>query len=549
MTLTVVMAQIDMLLGDIKTNSQTVIGKALKARDVAGAKVIVFPELTLLGYPPEGLLLKPELESGIEQALTDILEQVNDIYIVLGYPRLIEETLFNCAGVLFNGVLIAEYNKQALSNVQGGYDTRYFEAGNAALVLDMDGIRVGLSIGDDIWQKRTISLVKEAGAQVLFNLNASPFQVESINNKEAILHQRAAEASLPILYVNYVGGKDELVYEGGSLALTSKGVKAYQAPWYEEGLHSVDLVTYQGINQKGEGFYWVEPVLDLVSPSLSIENHLYQVLVRGLTDYVNKNHYKGVILNLREGLESLLTLVIAIDALGADKVHLVIMPDAFDSHTSLDKLLTLVSALGVKRHNIQSGPFINGMKKSLSLNFSASKLDSKHSNLEARIRTLALMTLAQESSLLAISSTHKSDFFVGCVCLYGDMSGDFALLKDIYMSQVIILCLYRNSVCAMIPVSEIHDGILQKESFNELGIGELPGYTALDTILRLYREQNVCVEDIVAQTKFDAKLVAQVVSLYDTSEYKRRQAPLGVRVTAPSFDLGRRFPVTSEWQL
>jgi NAD+ synthase (glutamine-hydrolysing) len=545
MTLKVAMAQIDMLVGDVKQNTQTVIDSAIKARDSGNARVIVFPELCLLGYPGDGLLLKPSLEQLIESALCDILEQVSGIYLVLGYPRYVDGVLFNCAGVLFNGVLLAEYNKQKLSNVQGLDDRCYFEAGNEALVIDLDGIRVGLSIGLDILHKGPAALSKEAGAQVIFNLNASPFHIETMHNKDVVLYKRATENSVPILCVNTVGGQDERVYEGGSLALTSKGAKAYQAPWYEKGLHYVDFTCHSGFDHMGEEAYLVEPIVDKISPNLSVESHLYQALVLGLSDYVKKNHFEGVILTLREGLESSLALVIAVDALGAEKVNLVVYPDTFKSQDALDKLLRLAANLGVKDHNVELSHIMEALKCSLP---TSCNLDHENEmKLEARVRTLSLMTIAHDLALLPISTTHKSDFFVGFSCLFGDMSAGFALLKDIYMSQVIILCLYRNSLSPVIPVTAIHDGIMKKDAFSQFGIDGLTGYTALDKILLLYKEQNMDADSIVLQTKLDPKMVAQVIRLTDLNEYKRRQAPLGIGVSAATFDLKARYPVSNAW--
>jgi len=549
MTLRVAMAQIDMLVGDIKKNCQTVIDIAIQARDEGAARVVVFPELTLMGYPAEGLLLKPELECAIELALEEILERVKGVYLVLGYPRHIDGALFNCAGVLFDGVLVAEYNKQKLSSCQGLDDACYFEAGREALVLDLDGIRVGLSIGDDIYHKETIALAKEAGAQVMFNLNASPFQIENINAKEAMLHKRAIELDLPILYVNYMGGQDEFVYGGGSLALTRKGVKAYQAPWYEAGLHYVDLICHQGSNQKAEEPYLVEPAISLVSPTLSVESHLYQTLLLGLTDYIKKNHFNGVVLVLREGLESLLALVIAVDILGAEKVHLIILSDSIKGQESLDKLLEFATSLGVNKHIVESKSILKAINNSLPFIATPEKQAQRNATLEARVRTLSLMTLAHDLTLLPLSSMHKSDFVVGFSCLYGDMSAGFSLLKDVYMSQVIVLCLYRNSLSPVIPVSAIHDGILKKDAFDLFGIGDLPGYTALDKILLLYWEQNMDLESIVELTRFERKTVAQVMRLVDSNEYKRRQAPLGVKVVETSFTQDRRYPISNAWYI
>jgi len=550
MTLRVAMAQIDMLVGDIKKNCQMIIDIAIQARDEGAAKVVVFPELTLMGYPPEDLLLKPELASEIELALEEILEQVKGIYLVLGYPRHIDGALFNCAGVLFNGVLLAEYNKQKLPNDQVFDDTRYFDAGNEALVVDIDSIRVGLSISEDICHQQPIALAKEAGAQVVFNLNASPFHIEKMNVREALLHRRAIETGLPILYVNYMGAQDELVYDGGSFVVNNKGVKVYQAPWYQDGLYYIDLNSHPGITAQGDAVYLIEPIATgLLCPNLSVESHVYKTLVLGLTDYAQKNHFDGVLVGLREGVESALSLVIAVDAMGVDKVQAIIIPETLKNKESLSKLQAFAKTLGVKINIIKMASILTAFNESLTLQQGGKDDEQAKVRLDARVRTLALMTLANDLGYMAVSSTHKSDMAVGASCLYGDMAGCFAVLKDIFLSQVLQLCLYRNSISAIIPLPLIQNALLNKDSFKGLGIDALSSYAALDKILLLYIEQNSDLESIVELTKFEASTVFEVIRLVDSNEYKRRQAPLGVRVTKASFGRGRRYPISNGWYI
>lgn len=550
MALRVAMAQIDMLVGDIKKNCQMVIDIAIQARDEGAAKVVVFPELTLMGYPPEDLLLKPELGSEIELALEEILEQVKGVYLVLGYPRHIDGALFNCAGVLFNGVLLAEYNKQKLPNDQVFDDTRYFEAGNEALVVDIDSIRVGLSISEDICYQQPIALAKEAGAQVIFNLNASPFHIEKMNVREALLHRRAIETGLPILYVNYMGAQDELVYDGGSFVVNNKGVKVYQAPWYQDGLYYIDLNSHPSITAQGDAVYLIEPIATgLLCPNLSVESHVYKTLVLGLTDYAQKNHFDGVLVGLREGVESALSLVIAVDAMGVDKVQAVIIPETLKNKESLSKLQAFAKTLGVKINIIKMASILTAFNDSLALQQGAKDDEQAKVRLDARVRTLALMTLANDLRYMAVSSTHKSDMAVGTSCLYGDMAGSFAVLKDIFLSQVLQLCLYRNSISAVIPLPLIQNALLNKDSFKGLGIDALSSYAALDKILVLYIEQNSDLESIVESTEFEASTVFEVIRLVDSNEYKRRQAPLGVRVTKASFGRGRRYPISNGWYI
>jgi len=547
MTLKVAMAQVDMLVGDIHKNSQTVITKALKARDEGQARVIVFPELTLMGYPPEDLLLKPSLEQAIETALDAILDQVQDIYVILGYPRHVDGALFNCAGVLFNGVLIAEYNKQKLPNYRVFDDKRYFEAGNQALVVDIDGIRVGLSISEDIWHQEPCALAKEAGAQIIFNLNASPFHMEKVNVREALLHKRALEVNLPILYVNYMGAQDELVYEGGSFVVDHRGVKVFQAPWYKAGLYYLDLSAHSTITLRGEKAYLIEPLAGTLSPNLSTENRLYQALVLGLRDYVEKNQFKGVLVALNTSLESLLTFIIAVDALGANRVKAALMLDEQTSKADSDTLVAISNKLKVMIEQVDIEPMMLAYQVMAPLE--GKKKQSSGPKLKARIKTLTLMTMASSLGVMALSNANKSEMALGCTTLYGGMSGSFSVLKDIFKSQIFSLCQYRNSIKQIIPPDWVQDNSLDNDTIQLLGVQSLHDYQTLDQVLSLYIGQNLNLEEIAAQTQISRKNVCRILALVNASEFKRRQSPLGVRVTQASFGRDRRYPISNGWQL
>lgn len=547
MTLKVAMAQVDMLVGDIKQNSQTVIAAALKARDEGEARVIVFPELTLMGYPPEDLLLKPSLEQAIELALDAVLDQVKDIYVVLGYPRHVDGALFNCAGVLFNGVLIAEYNKQKLPNYRVFDDKRYFEAGNQALVVDIDGIRIGLSISEDIWHQEPSALAKEAGAQIMFNLNASPFHMEKVNVREALLHKRALEVNLPILYVNYMGAQDELVYEGGSFIVDHKGVKVFQAPWFEAGLYYVELSAHFSVTLRGEETFLVEPLNGALIPNLSTERRLYQALVLGLRDYVEKNQFKGVLVALNTNLESILTFVIAVDALGADRVKAVLMTDESTSEIDSGALISIANKLNVGIERVDIEPMMLAYQVMSPLG--GKKRKGSGAKLKARIRTLTLMTMASSLGVMALSNVNKSEMALGCTTLYGGMSGSFSVLKDIFKSQIFSLCQYRNSVKQVIPSNWLQENALDQDVIQLLDIKSIRDYQVLDQVLDLYIGQNLNLEEIVTQTHISYSNVCRILSLVDASEFKRRQSPLGVRVTQASFGRDRRYPISNGWQL
>lgn len=547
MTLKVAIAQVDMLVGGIKQNCQTIIDIAIKARDEGVARVIVFPELSLMGYPPEDLLLKPELASEVESALADILEQVKDIYLVLGYPKHLDGGLYNCAGVLFNGVLIAEYHKQKLLDYRMSDDKRYFETGNEALVCDIDGVRVGLSISEDIHHDGPVALAKEAGAQVLFNLSALPLNIEKTGGEEAVFHQRAKEVNLPIIYVNYMGAQDEFVFAGGSFVVNSEGVKVYQAPWYEVGLHYIDLTSRPVINAEGEEVYLIEPVSGYICPPLSIEKHVYQGLVLGLKDYVKKNGFTGVMIGLTQGVGSALSLTIAVDALGADNVKGVICSHTIHNTEIGASLVALAHHLGVAVEQLDTTPMIAPYKASLSL------LTKKHAEtisdtrLEIRMRSMLLLSLAEDLGYAVLSSRHKSEIMIGAESHYDERFMNFAVLQDIFMNQVLQLCLYRNSLSAVIPVSVIQDAILDTGTFSQVGIAPLSSYAALDKVLDLYKEQNYNLESIVYLTKIEATIIARIMQLVDENTPKRRFAPLSVKVANANYVRSADYPMTHGW--
>lgn len=548
MTLRVAMAQLDMLVGDIRQNTQTVIDAAIKARDDGIARAIVFPELTLMGYPPEDLLLKPSLEQAIEVALETILEQVKGIYVILGYPRYVDGSLFNCAGVLFNGVLIAEYNKQKLPNYRVFDDKRYFEAGNQALVFDLDGIRIGLSISEDIWHKEPIALAKEAGAQVIFNLNASPFHIDKMDVRDALLHKRALEVELPIVYVNYMGAQDELVYDGGSFVVDGNGIKVYQAPWYKTDLYYIDLNAHSDISIRGEETFLIEPMRGMLCPSPDIESRLYQALVIGLRDYVQKNHFEGVLVALNSDIESVLTMVIAADALGAERVYGALMTDDESDLKERGKLLKVAEQLKVGVNQVDVEPMLAAYNivTPLGVNHQGKGVRPK---LKARTHTLTLMTMASSLGVMALSNTNKSEMALGCTTLYGGMSGSFSVLKDIFKSQIFKLCRYRNTVTHIIPDEMLQKKCLDKNMLALLDGKAITNYQVLDQVLIFYIEQNLNLEEIVERTNLNHKNVCHILKLIDANEFKRRQSPLGVRVTQASFGRDRRYPISNGWQL
>lgn len=543
MTLKIAMAQLDMLVGDIKGNTKRIIDAAIKARDEEQASVILFPELTLTGYPPEDLLLRPSLEKRIEQALDEIQKTVQDIYLVIGYPRHIKGDVFNTAGILYNGKLLGEYHKQKLPNFQVFDEKRYFKAGTEALVLDIEGVRVGLSICEDIWHKAPIAQAKESGAQVIFNLNASPFHIEKMGQREKLLHKRATETQLPIIYVNYVGSQDELVYEGGSFVVDSKGIKVSQAPWYTKGLYYVELRTDGGQNNQ------VEPIAGEIAPTLDVNASIYQAMVLGLRDYITKNGFKGIVLGLSGGIDSALSLAVAVDAIGADKVQAIMMPYTYTSSMSLEDAEEEANLLGVKYSVMPIEPMVQAFLQTLSQEFAGTQKDTTEENLQARVRGVTLMAVSNKKGLMVLTTGNKSEMAVGYATLYGDMVGGYSVLKDVFKTRVFKLCRYRNSLGYVIPERVITRPPSAELAPDQIDEDSLPNYDVLDDILHKYIEQDMSAEAILATGNFDRDTVFRVIRLVDLSEYKRRQAPIGVRITERGFGRDRRYPITNGWHI
>lgn len=543
MTLRIAMAQLDMLVGDITKNTQAVIDAANKARDEDKADVVVFPELTLTGYPPEDLLLRPSLDTRIETALETLLEEVKDIYLVVGYPRRIDGELFNCASVIYQGKMLGEYAKQKLPNFLVFDDKRYFSEGHEAVIVDIKGAKVGLSICEDIWHPEPIAQAKAAGAELILNLNASPYHIEKMGEREALLHQRATEVSLPIVYVNYMGAQDELVYEGGSFVVNAKGEKVRQAPWFEAGLYCVDMIINDDQPNK------VEPVAGQIAPALSEEASVYQAMVLGLRDYIEKNRFKGIVLGLSGGIDSALSLAVAVDAIGADRVQAVMMPYTYTSSISLHDAEEEAKLLGVKYSVLPIESMVSAFSDVLAPEFEGYGKDTTEENLQARTRGVTLMAISNKKGYMVLTTGNKSEMAVGYATLYGDMVGGYSVLKDVFKMLVFRLCRYRNTLGYVIPERVITRPPSAELAPDQKDEDSLPSYDILDEILRMYIEEDQSAEAILATKKFDRETVYRVLRLVDLNEYKRRQAPTGVRITARGFGRDRRYPITNGWHI
>src|SRR5690554_3950514 len=534
-----VLAQLNLRVGDIHGNLQRLVDAAIRARDELQADAIMFFELALCGYPPEDLLLRSSMQQRIERALQELAEQTLGIQVLVGYPWQVDGQCFNRAALIADGQIVATYDKQHLPNYKVFDEKRYFSEGSAPCVVDIGGLPVALSICEDVWHPQPMSQAQAAGARMLLNISASPFHMGKQIEREDVLRQRCAEGGMPVLYVNQVGGQDELVFDGGSLAMAANGNVALRAPAFAEGLFAVDVdFDEQGVRlQQGR----LEPLPEL-------EASIYQALVVGVRDYIGKNGFKGVLLGLSGGIDSALTMAVAVDALGAERVEAVMMPYHYTSEISIHDAAEQATQQGVTYRVLPIAPMVESFMATLAPVFEGTQRDTTEENLQARCRAVLLMALSNKSGALVLTTSNKSESAVGYSTLYGDMAGGFCVLKDVPKTMVYRLAEYRNSLGPVIP-----QRVIDRPPSAELAPGQkdedsLPPYPVLDEILRLYVEQDQSADDIV-RAGFDAELVHRVLTLVDRNEYKRRQAPIGPRVTQRGFGRDRRLPITARWAL
>ena len=533
----IALAQINPLLGDLAGNAQ-LIHKAAQDAFQQGAKLVVTPELSLTGYPPEDLLLRPAFIEAAKQQLDFLMKELAQypgLTVVVGHPKQTSMGLQNFASVLQNGKVIADYAKQELPNHEVFDEVRYFVPGKEACIFECEGIRYGLILCEDAWHAGPAKQAHAAGAQVLLVPNASPYHLKKEALRIEVLRGHIAQTKMPLIYVNAVGGQDELVFDGGSFALNNQGDVVMAMPQFETGLGIVDI-SRSGQLEKG-----------LISPPQSVEAQAYQALVLGVRDYVTKNRFPGVIIGLSGGVDSALVLAIAVDALGADKVRAVMMASRYTADISWMDASELAKNLGVQYDEIPiSGP-VDALEESLAVQFKGLKVDATEENIQARVRGTLLMALSNKTGRLVLTTGNKSEMAVGYCTLYGDMAGGFAVIKDIAKTLVYRLCDYRNSIKPVIP-----ERILTRAPSAELRPDQtdqdsLPSYEVLDGIVERYMEQNQSIAEIIA-AGFDAESVEKVTRLIKLNEYKRRQAPPGVRVTTRAFGRDWRYPITSQFR-
>ena len=533
------LAQINLCVGDIRKNTIQIIENIHRAKEQYCADIIIFPELAITAYPPEDLLLRPALHSKIKSSLEDICSASHGIDVIIGYPLLQEDKLYNSCSLIRDEEIEETYHKHLLPNYGVFDEKRYFEPGSEITIFDLHGIPTALSICEDIWEGRSCQKAKDAGAKLMININASPYHSGKALLREEILKSRAQESEMGIIYANLVGGQDELIFDGDSMAVNNKGMTIFRAPQFTEGLY---LVSYSETHK--DAFSVAD---NYVYKALSKKESIYNALVLGVKDYVHKNSFTGAVIGLSGGIDSALTLCIAVDALGADSVEVLIMPSQYTASMSNEDAQCQAENLGVRFNIIPiNEPFV-AFNKILEPRFENMPADTTEENIQARCRGILLMAISNKTGKLVLTTGNKSEMSVGYATLYGDMAGGFAPLKDIPKVMVFELAKWRNKKQHNIPQRVIERPPSAELREDQKDEDSLPPYEVLDPILERYIERDQSPAKII-ESGFDAETVKQVVSLVDRNEYKRRQAAPGVRISKRAFGRDRRYPITSGYE-
>ena len=530
-------AQINCTVGDLSGNTRKILDYADQAKNVR-ADLVIAPELALSGYPPEDLLLRKGFRLACNSALTDLAKEVNGVTLLVGHPHLAGNKLYNAASVIRDGKITATYLKNQLPNDSVFDERRYFEPGSDPCVFELKGVKFGVNICQDIWQEDTATRAREAGADVLLVLNASPYHMRKQLLRYQIVRQRISETAMPIVYANLVGGQDELIFDGASFAMNGKGELTHQFGEFRETLGLIELQS--SVPAHGE-----------IAPPQILEASVYQALCLGLKDYVGKNSIPGVLLGLSGGVDSALTMAIAVDALGADKVEAVMMPSQFTADISLLDARAMATTLNVRYSELPIRPvfdkFLDTLARELREPPHHDRPDTTEENVQARIRGNLLMALSNKYGSIVLTTGNKSEMAVGYCTLYGDMAGGFAVLKDISKTMVYRLCHYRNALGNIIPERVISRAPSAELRPDQTDQDNLPPYDVLDAIVEAYMEHDLSLQEIIGMNHAEAD-VRRVVHLIRQSEYKRRQSPPGIRVTRRGLGKDWRYPVTSKYR-
>jgi NAD+ synthase (glutamine-hydrolysing) len=530
-------AQINPSVGDIDKNISLILEYLKKGKTEYDLDTIIFPELMLTGYPPEDLLYRPAFHKKINNALDTIVKNSKNINLILGYPRMSDGHLYNSCAFICNENLITSYDKMELPNYGVFDEARYFNPGTKACVVKLCEIKTGLTICEDIWSTTPCAMALESGAELIININASPFHINKHSERKKVLYQRNKETGLAILYANLTGGQDELVFDGGSMLIDSNGSLAMEAPLFTEGLFIVDLI------KNKESKLSSTTALQLKNEQ-SGEEIIYKALVMAVRDYVNKNGFKGVVIGLSGGIDSALVTCIAVEALGINNVEVILMPSRYTAKISIEDSITLAKNLNIKHQSISIENPFKSFIDLLDTNFNNTTVDTTEENIQARCRGIILMALSNKTQRLVLATGNKSEMAVGYATLYGDMVGGFAPLKDVSKLLVYRLAKWKNRNAEIIPERIISRPPTAELKDNQMDEDSLPPYDVLDPILERYIELDQSPQQIV-ESGFARDDVNRVTCLVDHSEYKRRQAAPGVKISKRAFGRERRYPITS----
>ena len=534
-SLRLVLAQLDFTVGAVGANVEKMVQACERARDEYRADLVVFPELALTGYPPEDLLLNPSLHLRVLHGLEELKRRVQGVAAVFGYPHHASGGYFNSASVVADGKLIATCHKQHLPNYGVFDEQRCFSSGEGYAIAELRGVPLGITICEDLWSPGPIAAAAAAGACAIVNINASPYHLGKWQEREAVVRQRVEEVGVPLIYLNLVGGQDELVFDGESFVMDADGQLTHRFPAFVEGLHQLELAPEKG---------GMVPRNGKVAAPLEDAASVYQALVCGVGDYVEKNGFDGVVIGLSGGIDSAVTLAVASDALRPERVEAVMMPSRYTADMSLEDAAAQASTLGVDYRVLPIEPAFESFLEILAGEFAGRAPDTSEENLQARCRGVILMAIANKKRRIVLTTGNKSEMAVGYATLYGDMAGGYSVLKDVPKTLVYRLAEYRNGIAQVIPQRVIDRPPSAELAPDQQDTDSLPPYPVLDAVLELYVEQDKSLREIVA-AGHPEELVRRIVQMVDRNEYKRRQAPPGVRVTRRAFGRDRRYPITS----
>ncbi len=529
--------QANPIVGDIQGNLNLAISAIEDISSKETPDIFLLTEMFITGYPPEDLILRDDLLDQSYEAIHKLTEIKPESFIVIGYPKKEGESIYNCAGVLRNHSIITEYKKQELPNYEVFDEKRYFVSGSSPGIFEVNGLRVALSVCEDIWHEKVVKQAQENGANLMLNINASPFHLRKIEDRKRLISSHAAKYELPIIYANQVGGQDELVFDGTSMAMDRNGKQVLQLDKFKSDSRIISFVENDDV-LIAEG--------EMVIPEDNELEEVYQALVIGAKDYIEKNKFPGVIIGSSGGIDSALTAVIAADAIGPNKVRTYMMPFKFTSDMSVEDAQKLAENLGLQHSVIPIGDIYDSFNKGLEKEFKGKEKDITEENLQSRCRGVILMALSNKSGDLVLTTGNKSETAVGYSTLYGDTAGGFGVLKDVPKTMVYELSRYRNTISKVIPERIIERPPTAELAPDQKDTDSLPDYDILDKIIELYVEQDKSKEEIES-LGVGNDVIERVLRLIDISEYKRRQAPLGVKITSRGFGKDRRYPITNKF--